>query len=200
MTDGKPSDRRRTRTRQDIIDATHEMIVTGGVEGLSIRAIAEQIDYSPAALYRYFGSKDELIDAVRAQCFERLNAALMVRLMGAGSIADQVLAAGLAYLEFARDYPTDYHLMFHLEPSASTQAENQQQAMQALLFMVRTGIESGAFVTSADYDETAIAYHCWSTVHGLAMLRTTVMRDEQAVFDRVSEVILRKVIDSFLAF
>lgn len=192
-----PSQRRKTKTRQDIIDATHALILARGIEGLSIRAIAEDIDYSPAALYRYFGSKDELVDAVRAQCFERLNLALQHALESLTSPFEQILAAGMAYLEYARQHPTDYLLMFHLPPSESTQNDNRQIAMSALLYIVRYGIETGIFATSENYDEDAIMYHCWATVHGLAMLQTTVMQDDLPRITSVSEAILRKVIAGF---
>jgi len=39
--------------------------------------------------------------------------------------------------------------------------------------------------------------HCWGTVHGLAMLQTTVMLDEQARMAEVTETILRRVIAGF---
>lgn len=194
-----PSERRKTKTRQDILDATYALILEHGVQGLSIRAIADDIDYSPAALYRYFGSKDELVDAVRAQCFERLNAALRDAMENATGAFEQILAAGMTYIEYARQHPTDYHLMFHLPPSAATQTENQQVAMSGLLYLVRYGIETGVFVTSENYTEDTIMFHCWATVHGLAMLQTTVMQDNEARIRASSEAILRKVIAGFTA-
>lgn len=189
--------RRKYQTRQNILDTAHSMIVERGIEGLSIRAIAEAIDYSPAALYRYFNSKDQLVDAVRSQCFERLNNAIFERIQNAHNASQQLLLGGMAYINFASKHPVDYRLMFHLEPSSATQAENQQAAMRALLHIVRYGIESGEFATDAAYDETAIVYHCWGTVHGLAMLQSTVMRDEQATIMARTESILRRVIQGF---
>lgn len=195
----KPSERRRNKTRQDILDAAHAMIVERGVEGLSLRAVSDQLDYSPAALYRHYGSKDELVDAIRAQCFERLNTAIFQRVASANGAVEQLLAGGLAYIDFARQYPIDFHLMFHFAPSASTQAENRQTAMRALLFLVRGGIESGEFVTAETYNEDAITLHCWATVHGIAILQTTVARDEPGATVTTIETILRKVIAGFTA-
>lgn len=176
------------------------MIVAHGVEGLSIRAVADQIDYSPPALYRYFASKEDLVDAVRAQCFERLNAYLFQSIEKATNPPDQLFAGGMAYIAYACQYPADYHLMFQLAPSAATQAANHQTAMQALLYLVRSGILSGDFVVSDDYGEASIVYHCWATVHGLAMLQNTVMHDEQSHISALTESILRKVIAGFTRF
>ncbi len=193
----KPGERRKTKTRQDIINTAYDMIIEHGLDAVSLRAVAERLDYSPAALYRYFSSKDELVDAVRIKCFEQLNAAIFQRLHGVSSPARMLLVGGLAYIAFAREHPVKYHLLFHTGPSPSTQAENQKLAMRSLLYIVRHGIEMGVFATDANYTEDALVLHCWGTVHGLAMLQTTVMLDEQARMAEVTETILRRVIAGF---
>lgn len=195
--DDKPVQRRKAKTRQDILDAAYAMIIERGVEGLSIRAIADEIDYSPTALYRYFESKDALVDAVRGQCFERLNQALFTALQAPTTPTEQLLAAGLTYISYAHQHPTDYHLMFFLPPSASTQDDNRAVAMAALLHLVRYGIETGVIIPRPDFGEWAITYQCWATVHGLAMLQTTVMQDDQPTIAEVAEPILRQVILGF---
>ena len=55
-----PRQRRHLRTKDAILDAARQIIATEGAEKLSMRAIAKRIDYSPAGLYEYFGSKDVL--------------------------------------------------------------------------------------------------------------------------------------------
>lgn len=199
MMGDRPSDRRKTKTRQDIIDTAHTMIIERGVDGLSLRAVAQQIDYSPAALYRYFGSKEALIDAVRAQCFERLNAAIFANLQTATNPAEQLLIGGMTYIAYARHNPVDYHLMFYLDSSPATQGDNQRVAMTSLLYIVRFGLETGFFVTTDSYGEEAIVFHCWATVHGLAMIQATVLKDDPSAVANASEAILRKVIASFTA-
>ena len=66
-----PRERRHQRTQQAILDAALEIIHEKGVDGLSIRAIADKIDYSPAGLYEYYGSKEEIIAALCMQGLER---------------------------------------------------------------------------------------------------------------------------------
>lgn len=51
-----PRERRAQRTRDAILEAARGIISKKGVEALSIRSIADAIDYSPAGLYEYFGS------------------------------------------------------------------------------------------------------------------------------------------------
>ncbi len=61
MTKLSPQARRQAQTRQNIMTNARRMIVEQGTHFLSIRALADRIDYTPVALYKYFSSKDELI-------------------------------------------------------------------------------------------------------------------------------------------
>ncbi len=194
-----PEQRRRAKTRQDIIDTAYRMIVDEGLQHLSIRALADKIDYSPAALYRYFGSKDELIDVVRAACFEKLNIHILSRIVNFTTAAAQLLEGGLAYIEFAAQFPADYQLMFQLGPSTITNLEHRNVTMQALNQIVQMGIESGEFRPTDAYPARTIAYHCWVTVHGLAMLHTTILKDEIDEMQTMTRQILSAVIKGFLA-
>ncbi len=53
-------ERGREAVRSSILDAARELFVTDGFEQVSIRKIAERIEYSPAAIYGYFPSKDDI--------------------------------------------------------------------------------------------------------------------------------------------
>ncbi len=165
--------------------------------GLSIRALADSIDYTPGALYEYFKNKEDLVDAVRADCFESLNTFIFQRIQSAQDAAEMLLLGGLAYVEYAARHPQEYHLMFNMEPSRATSGEQRQIAMRSLLEMVRLGIAQGCFVVSEDYDADTIAYHCWATVHGIASLQTTVLLAERPDVEEVIRNILARVIAGF---
>lgn len=197
MVELKPQERRHAQTRRDIIETAHQIIVEQGLGNLSIRALADSIDYTPGALYKYFASKDELIDAVRGHCFAKLNAFIADRIQGIDSAAEMLLAGGMAYIEYAARHPQDYHLMFHLPPSAATSGDQREQAMAALLHIVQFGLARGEIVSTGGYDEATIVYHCWAMVHGMAMLQTAVLRDEQPEFLPMSRIILQQVIAGF---
>lgn len=53
-------DRDREAVRRSILDAARDLFVSEGYQNVSIRKIAERIEYSPAALYGYFPSKDDI--------------------------------------------------------------------------------------------------------------------------------------------
>lgn len=197
MTDLNPQARRQAQTRRDIIDSAQRMIVDKGIGGLSIRAVADSIDYTPGALYKYFDSKDDLVDAVRAECFERLNAFIAARVQLSENTADMLLYGGLAYIEYAGQHPQEYHLMFNMEPSKATSGAQREAAMRSLLQIVQLGIAQEEFMPEEGYDAAVIATHCWATVHGIASLQTTVLLDEREELLAASRIILQKVIAGF---
>ena len=70
--DTTPRERRAERTRKAILDTAMQLIVEKGPDKLSLREVARRIDYSPAGLYEYFGSKDELVEAACSEADRRL--------------------------------------------------------------------------------------------------------------------------------
>src|SRR5215471_11762573 len=103
--------RRRSRTRMAILEAAYELLGEQGLEGIAIRELARRLDYSPAALYRYFQGRDEIIAALvedsAGMLFERLEA-----VPDGHSATDRLTALGEAYLAFARDEAVRFRLLF----------------------------------------------------------------------------------------
>src|SRR5438477_64637 len=65
-------ERDREAVRRAILDAARELFVAVGFENVSIRKIAERIEYSPAAIYSYFPSKDDIFFALAEEGFRLL--------------------------------------------------------------------------------------------------------------------------------
>ena len=62
----------RIEVRRMILDAARRLFIEGGYANVPIRQIAAAVDYSPAALYRYFKTKDEIIAALKEEGFRLL--------------------------------------------------------------------------------------------------------------------------------
>src|SRR5918995_1571884 len=62
-------ERDREAVRRAILDAARELFVAEGFQNVSIRKIAERIEYSPAAIYSYFPSKDDIFFALAEEGF-----------------------------------------------------------------------------------------------------------------------------------
>src|SRR3954447_9424850 len=108
-------ERDREAVRRAILDAARELFVAVGFENVSIRKIAERIEYSPASIYSYFPSKDDIFFALAEEGF---------RLLGDPSKGDRrehlapleplqrIRAVFWRVYEFSRQHPEYFALMF----------------------------------------------------------------------------------------
>jgi AcrR family transcriptional regulator len=198
MINNTPRERRHARTRQAILDATRGIISKQGVEGLSMRSLAKKIDYSPSALYKYFDSKDEIIGAIRDEGFERLAAHMTASIEDGLTTREKLISVGMAYLEFAEQNPEHYPVMFNITQSSLTIEHISDFPMFRLLAeVIEEGIASGGFKPADGYTPMAIIYHGWVAVHGIAMLRLSLLRAIRSEFDGMSRRIVESTIDSF---
>lgn len=194
--DLSPRERRYMRTQQAILDAARAIIHEQGVDRLSIRAIAERIDYSPAGLYEYYGSKEEIIDAVCGQGHLKLKRYLAAVPTGL-PVPEYLVEIGMAYIRFAVQNPDYFLLMFTHSveypdyPDAPTPSPrfpsaammHETSSFPILMQGVQRGLEDGSIRGEAGYGQAEIAYALWALVHGMAMLRITTLRSYSASFD-----------------
>jgi AcrR family transcriptional regulator len=106
-------ERDREAVRRAILDAARDLFVTEGYQHVSIRKIAERIEYSPAAIYSYFPSKDDIFFALAEEGFRLLGdpAALEANLTPLEPL-DQIRAIFWSFYEFSRNHPEYFTLMF----------------------------------------------------------------------------------------
>jgi AcrR family transcriptional regulator len=168
-----PAERRRLKVRDAIIEAAEDLFTKEGEQGISMRRLAEAIDYSPAAIYKYFDSKEALFSEMRELFFERLIKRMNDAVEEGGN--EHVLCArcGRAYIETAMEEPRHYVMAFSFfkkdelpdESSFAFHAEKQ------LCDMIRAGIENGTF---RDMDPLVASKSVWASVHGLAVLMASI--------------------------
>ena len=197
----KPSERRHLRTRQTILEAALALIVEKGPDDLSLREVARRVDYSPAAIYEYFGGKDDLVATLCSDGMKRLAATLREATADA-PLREYLTELGLGYLRFAQDHSAHYRLMFnYLLSTRRSLAEpgDEEDAYRILLTAVEAGINAGAFELTGDDHADHLSYAFWALLHGLAMLRLTKLKDFDADFEtadrRAIEIFLRGLLE-----
>ncbi len=196
-----PRDRRYDRTRQQILDAARNLLLTKGIEGISMRALAEEADYSPAALYTYFANKEEIIEALRQEAWEMM-AAFEPEPPPAGvpSLADLYVHAGRNYIRFASEYPEYYQLIMSTTETGPASLEEFKQLPNfvELLRFVEAAVAAGEFELPEGYAPIHLTMLSWFTVHGISMLKSTMMSQFQEEFEALSLEVLEMVKTVFL--
>src|SRR5680860_149798 len=110
-------EREKEALRTRIVEAARDIVSEAGLEALSMRALAERIEYSPATLYLYFRDKDELIREVVFEGFRRMGECMCAEGEGLGKDADagqQHRASGRGYARFALENTAYFRVMFEL--------------------------------------------------------------------------------------
>ncbi len=165
-------DRERLAVRQSILDAARDLFVAEGYRNVSIRKIAERIEYSPAAIYSYFPSKDDIFFALAEEGFRRLDA----KVRGVPEIDDPVerMRAGWwAYYEFSKDEREFFELMFvdRSVPQITEQWTGFAVVHQMLAFAaarIQRCIDAGIFPPTTNAE---VAMHLvWGALTGPAVI------------------------------
>lgn len=123
----RPRVPRHTLSRELIVDRALAVLDERGPDGLTMRRLAEELGVGPMALYTWFRSKDELLDAVRDQVLTGLAAA-----QADGDWADRLRAIGTSLYRLLVAHPTLIHL-FATRPLAGTEAAEATEAQLAAL-------------------------------------------------------------------
>jgi AcrR family transcriptional regulator len=104
-------EREREAVARAILDAARDLFVSHGYHNVSIRKIAERIEYSPAAIYSYFPSKDDIFFALAAEGF-RLIASTATEPPASDDPVDEIRSMCWHYYVFSKTHPEYFALMF----------------------------------------------------------------------------------------
>ncbi|OAJ54513.1 TetR/AcrR family transcriptional regulator [Paraburkholderia ginsengiterrae] len=103
--------RQKQALRERILDAARRIVMREGFAALSMRKIADAIEYSPATLYLHFASRDEIARALCAEGYAQLLESF-VPLVAVADPAERLKALGRAYVAFGVAHPETYRLIF----------------------------------------------------------------------------------------
>ena len=101
-------DREKLQMKELILKAAAHIIVTEGYDKLSIRKIANQIEYSPAIIYHYFSNKDEILSQILLQGYQNLMSALGEGQTQAGSPETRLKNLTIKYIDTALENPEQF--------------------------------------------------------------------------------------------
>ncbi len=124
--------------RQALVEAALSLIAEQGPQGFTLSEAAKAADVTPAAVYRHFAGRDDLLAEVARQGFD-IFAALLEYAWNDGKPTALAAfeATGRAYLAFARKYHGHYQAMFEAGLQPANHPDLAQVAMKARLTMER---------------------------------------------------------------
>ena len=160
-------------SQESIVEAARDLLTEGGLQALSMRAVANRVGVSATAIYHYFENKEALVRGVVATGFRRMESYLRsaAERHSPGS-RERLYAFAEAYLRFALENREYFQVLFTLDMQRPQRLEESPEGSgyRLLLENVARAIESGA-IRRADPD--LVAFHLWTYVHGLVSLLLT---------------------------
>jgi AcrR family transcriptional regulator len=158
--------------KEALVRAALELIAEKGPAGFTFADAARWAGVSPAAPYRHFRDRDELIADVARRGFELFAAALAKAWdEGRPELMQAFDRLGRAYLDFARLQPAYYSAMFEAGVALDTDPQ-LRAASEAAFGVLRSAAEKLVALMPPQGRPPAlmVALHVWSMTHGIASL------------------------------
>lgn len=185
--------------RQEILDAASELFVKEGYENVSMRRIADKIEYSPTTIYLYFKDKAELLEQVCHETFSRLSQHLKVILEQPGDPLVRLRRGLIAYVHFGLENPHHYRATFMMPiPDGFDKqkyASPDSPGLQAFDFLRRCVFDCISASRLHPKDPELASQTLWCAAHGVTSLLIT-----HPLFPWVGkEQVIESVIDTAIA-
>lgn len=173
-------EREKQGMRKRILETAMKLFLKEGFGRITMRRIAEKIEYSPATIYSHFKDKDEILYALHSEGFEEL----YKRQQAILTIKDPLKRLhrhGEIYLAFALEKPEYYDLMFIMRnPAKKIKEQNAWDIGLRSYEFLKKNVEEcmkAGVLPRADVD--VATFSLWAHVHGIASL---IIRDRCVMF------------------
>ena len=176
-------EREKSETRDKILDAARELFVTEGYDGVSMRRVAEKIEYSPTAIYVHFADKNELFRELCHQDYARLAEVFQGSAVPIDPV-ERLKQIGRTYIDFGVHYPNHYRFMFMtphpaMEPNEDECEKKGNPELDAYAFLkwaVQQAIDAGRLREEL-VDAELVSQTVWAAVHGVISLNIAKCKD-----------------------
>jgi AcrR family transcriptional regulator len=163
-------------TKTELARVARSLLKKGGLQALSMRAVAKKCGLTAAAIYRHYEDKDALVAAAVVEGF-RIFGSYLMDALECDTPEERFRMLGRRYFDFARENPQDYRLIFmtdckqlgmrHLDEISKREISGTFQLLQDRVSECQA---AGIFHAG---DARALAASVWSSTHGLSSLFIT---------------------------
>ena len=185
--------------RQEILDAASELFVRDGYENVSMRRIADKIEYSPTTIYIYFKDKADLLEQVCKETFAKLVQRLSKIMEQPGDPIERLKRGLLAYIEFGLENPHHYRATFMLPlPEGfhhNKLHKEDSPGMQAFSFLIQGVTDCIKAGKMPAMNVELASQVLWAGIHGITSLLITHLAFPWAAREKV----IHSTVDTLVA-
>lgn len=188
--------KQKEEVRSSILQAAWQLVKAEGWQALSIRKIAEAIEYSVPVIYSHFENKEAILLEFAKKGFGLLAAQLQEAKSSHREPGRQLEAMAQAYWHFAFDHKEYYQLMFGLGmPPCET--INQVTQMKAFSHVILSVIQQAIAESNNPGADQWLKFHTyWSILHGLVSIR--MIGQQHFTPDQTGQLVLKDAIDGYI--
>jgi AcrR family transcriptional regulator len=168
-------EREKAALRKRILDAGREILVEDGYQALTMRKLAEKIEYTPGALYVHFPDKDALVRAIcqsdMQEFAKKCRAALTVP-----DAMERLRSLARLYAHFALEHPQQYKVLFVLDPvpaldhDSIVERGNPESDAYAVLELAVEGALAAGHFPAYEQRPQLVAQLLWAGMHGVVSI------------------------------
>ncbi|BCW64847.1 TetR/AcrR family transcriptional regulator [Paenarthrobacter sp. MSM-2-10-13] len=173
------------KLREALLERAMETIEEAGVDGLSLRQLARDVNVSHGAPAKHFRDKQALIDAVAMAGFESMNRRIRDAAQSYENLRGRFVSVGKAYVDFAVEHPALLTVMYstkHHPDSSDELRSTGAQGIHLAQAMIAEAQEAGVL---APGNPETLAMVCFVSLHGTALLAAGGQLDGNSVEDVV---------------
>jgi AcrR family transcriptional regulator len=186
--------RQKVEVKTSILQAAWQLVLEEGWQALSIRKIADAIEYSVPVIYSHFDNKDAILLEFTKEGFRLLTQAITQQRDVQQDPSRQLEAIAQAYWNFAFDQKEYYQLMFGLGIPPCEQV-NQVAEMKEFSDILISVIQEVIATSNQSQTDAFLKFHTyWSILHGLVSIQ---MIDRKAP-NPWSQLVLKDAIGGFI--
>ncbi len=188
--------RHKEEVRASILEAAWQLVVQEGWQALSIRKIAEAIEYSVPVIYDHFANKEAILLELTKQGFSKLNTELVKAQESAATIEEQIEAMAYAYWKFAFENKAYYQVMYGLGmPSCET--VNQINELSTFSDLILQPIKELIAAGNNPGTDPFLKLHTfWSMLHGLISINMMGSGESK---EELNQLVLKDFIRGFIS-
>lgn len=167
-------------TRINILDAALKIVKEDGWQALSMRKIADKIEYTAPIIYEYFSNKEGILLELTRQGYIILGKEIKAAKSKYTKTDEQLEAMWIAYWNFAFKHKEFYQLMFGVDMNCC----DQKKSMPEIDFLDNLFFDTIKNLMKAETPEEGVIcrkyYTFWSIIHGLISINMVNKgRDEE---------------------
>jgi AcrR family transcriptional regulator len=158
-------------TVEKILMAARRLLDKEGAGAVTMRRVGDAVGITAMAIYRHYGDREALLNAIADQGFEEL-AARLAAMRFAGGVEQRLTKMGEIYLDHALDHPRLFELMFLEAREGARRYPHDFKAgrsptVNVMVNVVKEGMDAGVFRKG---DAWEIVFEMGALSHGLIML------------------------------